>query len=155
MNTGRTAGSGATTLGPALLDNIYFYRLLIANFGSDRAMMLLKITDRDGRTRRHGVLQYDGVYEEITDLDLYTEWTPAKDPRHLRLGVRTARRAVLMEGEILRLAPLRNRRKVGEQILQSRIAEGLTLWRWGDREGMGITEYIEILEDGVPVGYPL
>src|SRR5690606_27282476 len=97
--------------------NIYFYRLLIANFGSDRAMMLLKITDRDGRTRRHGVLQFDGEYEEITDLDLYTEWTPAKDPRYLRLGVRAGRRAVLMDGEILRLAPLRNRRKVGEQIL--------------------------------------
>ena len=57
--------------------------------------------------------------------------------------------------EVLRLAPLRNRRKVGDQVLQSRIAEGLTLWRWDDREGMGVTEYIEILEDGEPVGYPL
>ncbi|MEX2482231.1 MAG: hypothetical protein WD928_15340 [Gammaproteobacteria bacterium] len=141
--------------GPRYWTNIYFYRLLIANFGPDRAMMLLKITDRGGRTRRQGVLQYDGDYEEITDMDLYTDWTASKDPRHLRLGVRTARRAVLMEGEILRLAPLRNRRKVGDEMLQSRIAEGLTLWRWDDREGMGITEYIEILEDEEPVGYPL
>ncbi|MCB1747618.1 MAG: hypothetical protein H6977_01455 [Gammaproteobacteria bacterium] len=141
--------------GPRYWTNIYFYRLLIANFGPDRAMMLLKITDRDGRTRRQGVLQYDGAYEEITDMDLYTEWDAAKDPVRMRLGVRTARRGVLMEGEVLRLAPLRNRRKVGDQVLQSRIAEGLTLWRWDDREGMGVTEYIEILEDGEPVGYPL
>ena len=141
--------------GPRFWTNIYFYRLLIANFGPDRAMMLLKITDRAGVTRRQGVLQYDGEYEEITDLDLYTEWTRSKDPRHLRLGVRTARRAVLMEGEVLRVAPLRNRRKVGDETLQSRIAEGLTLWSWDGREGMGITEYIEILEDGQPVGYPL
>ena len=141
--------------GPRYWTNIYFYRLLIANFGPDRAMMLLKITDRDGRTRRQGVLQFDGEYEEITDMDLYTEWTARKDPRAMRLGVRTARRAVVMEGEVVRLAPLRNRRKVGDEYLQSRIAEGLTVWRWDGREGMGVTEYIELLEDGEPVGWPL
>lgn len=141
--------------GPRYWTNIYFYRLLIANFGPDRAMMLLKITGRDGTTRRHGVLQFDGAYEEITDMDLFTEWSARKDPVRLRLGVRTARRGVLMEGEVIRLAPLRNRRKVGDEYLQSRIAEGLTVWRWGDREGLGVTEYIEILEDGEPVGYPL
>ena len=73
----------------------------------------------------------------------------------MRLGVRTARRAVVMEGEVVRLAPLRNRRKVGDEYLQSRIAEGLTVWRWDGREGMGVTEYIELLENGEPVGWPL
>lgn len=141
--------------GPRYWTNIYFYRLLIANFGPDRAMMLLKITGRDGVTRRQGVLQFDGAYEEITDMDLWTEWTPDKDPRAMRLGVRTDKRAVVMEGEVLTLAPLRNRRKVGEEILQSRIAEGLTLWHWDGRDGMGVTEYIELLEDGEPVGWPL
>ncbi len=141
--------------GPRYWTNIYFYRLLIANFGPDRAMMLLKITGRDGVTRRQGVLQFDGEYEEITDLDLMTEWTAAKDPHRISLGVRTARRAVRMEGELLTLAPLRNHRKIDGRTLESRIAEGLTLWRWDGREGMGITEYIELLEDGEPVGYPL
>ena len=141
--------------GPRYWTNIYFYRLFIANFGPDRAMMLLKITGRDGITRRHGVLLFDGDYEEITDLDVFTEWTPRKDPRAIRLGVRTARRGVQIAGEVLRLAPLRNRRKVGDQMLESRIAEGLTAWTWDDRETVGITEYIEILENGEPVGYPL
>ncbi len=141
--------------GPRYWTNIYFYRLLIANFGPDRAMMLLKITGRDGVTRRHGVLQFDGDYEDITDLDILTDWTASKDPTRIRLGVRTAQRAVNINGEVLTLAPLSNRRKVGDQMLQSRIAEGLTLWRWDDREGMGIAEYIEFLEDGEPVGYPL
>jgi len=140
--------------GPRYWTNIYFYRLLIANFGPDRSMMLLKITDRDGHTRRQGVLQFDGVYEEITDIDLCTEWTAAKDPRAMHLGVRTAKRAVVMEGEVLTLAPLRNRRKVGDEYLQSRIAEGLTLWHWDGRQGIGMSEYIELLEDGAPVGWP-
>lgn len=141
--------------GPRFWTNIYFYRLFIANFGSDRGFMMLKITDRQGVTRRCGVLQYDSQYEEITDLDVWTEWTPLKDPRAVKLGVRTANRAVRIDGEITTLLPLRNRRKDGATVLESRIAEGFTQWQWGDRSGAGMTEYIEILEDGNPVGYPL
>jgi len=141
--------------GPRYWTNIYYYRLLIANFGPDRAMMLLKITGRDGRTRRHGVLQFDGDYEDITDLDIITDWSAAKDPEAIRLNVRTAKRAATMVGEVVTLAPLRNRRKVGDETLESRIAEGLTRWRWDDREGLGVTEYIEFLENGEPVGFPL
>jgi hypothetical protein len=117
--------------------------------------MILKITDRNGLTRRCGVLQYDGDYEEITDLDLFTEWTPLKDPKRMQLGVRTAKRAVRIEGEILSMLPLRNRREEAGQSLQSRIAEGFTRWTWDDRTGLGMTEYIEVLENGEPVGYPL
>ncbi len=141
--------------GPRFWTNIYFYRLFIANFGPDRGFMLLKITGRDGVTRRCGVLQYDGGYEEITDLDVWTDWTPEKDPRHVQLGIRTAQRAVQVTGEIKTLLPLRNRRKEGAGTLESRIAEGFTHWQWGDRSGVGMTEYIEVLEDGKPVGYPL
>jgi len=141
--------------GPRYWTNIYFYRLLIANFGPDRAMMLLKITTRDGITRRHGVLQIDDRYEDITDMDLITGWTARKDPETLHLTVRTAQRSARMDGRVTRLAPLRNRRKVGDETLQCRIAEGLTEWDWDGRPGIGVTEYIEFLEDGEPVGYPL
>ena len=141
--------------GPRYWTNIHFYRLFVANFGPDRALMLLKITGRDGVTRRCGVLQFDGDYEDITDLDVYTEWTARKDPKAMRLGVRTAKRAVQLQGEVIQMAPLSNRRKVGDEILASRIAEGLTMWTWGDRTGIGVTEYIENLKDGEPVGYPL
>ena len=141
--------------GPRYWTNIYFYRLFIANFGPDHAMMFLKITGRDGVTRRHGVLECDGEYEEVLDLDVFTDWTQRKDPKAMRLGVRTTRRSVVLEGEVLNLAPLRNRRKVGDETLSCRIAEGLTAWRWGQRDGIGVTEYIEFLEDGEPVGYPL
>lgn len=141
--------------GPRYWTNIYYYRLLIANFGPDHAMMLLKITTRDGVTRRHGVLQIDNRYEDITDMDLITQWDANKDPVTLQLSVRTAERAVRMDGRVKTLAPLRNRRKVGDETLQCRIAEGLTEWDWDGRSGIGVTEYIEFLEDGEPVGYPL
>ena len=118
-------------------------------------MMLLKLTDNDGNVRVGGVLQYDGEYEEITDMDVTTQWTKAKDPAAVTISVQTKRRSAILKGEILTLAPLRNRRKVDDQYLESRVAEGLTHWQWGDKETLGITEYIELVEDGQPVGYPL
>lgn len=142
--------------GPRYWTNINFYRLFVANFGADRGFMVLKRTDRQNRVHRKGVLLFDGDYEEVIDIDVMTEWTESKDPAAVTIGVRTEKRAVRIEGKIITMAPLSNRRQVGDEILSCRIAEGFTQWRWDDgREGLGITEYIEFLEDGEPVGYPL
>jgi len=72
----------------------------------------------------------------------------------MRLALRTAKRSVVLDGRVLTLAPLRNRRKVADEMLLTRIAEGFTEWRWGERRGLGLTEYIERIEDGRPVGFP-
>ncbi|WP_137389406.1 DUF7064 domain-containing protein [Rhodoligotrophos defluvii] len=141
--------------GPRYWQVIYFYRLFIGNFTNGDGFMLLKIADRQGYSRRVGVLLVDGQYEEITDLDVMTDWTTARDPARVRLGVRTARRKAVIEGEILKLAPLRNRRKADDQTLVSRIAEGHTRYTWDGREGYGMTEYIERIEGGQLAGYPL
>jgi hypothetical protein len=117
--------------------------------------MLLKITDRTGRSRRVGVLLVGGEYEEITDLDVMTDWTEKQDPQRVRIGARTANRKALISGEILTLAPLRNRRQAGGEALVSRIAEGFTRFEWDGREGYGMTEYIERIEHGKLAGYPL
>ena len=54
--------------------------------------MLLKITDKEGKVRREGVLLVDGKYEDILDLDVVTEWTAQQDPKRVQLGVMTAER---------------------------------------------------------------
>jgi hypothetical protein len=141
--------------GPRYWQAIYYYRLFLANFPNGDGFMLLKISDRNGFARRVGVLLVDGQYEEITDLDVITDWTEAKDPRNVRLGVRTANRKAVITGEILTLAPLRNRRRADGETLVSRIAEGHTRFTWGDQQGFGMTEYIERIEDGNLVGFPL
>ncbi len=141
--------------GPRYWQVIYWYRLFIANFASGRALMLLKITDKEGRSRRVGVLLVDGVYEDIVDMDVTTEWSDKQDPTRVRLGVRTANRREIIDGEILTMAPLRNRRQAGEEILVSRIAEGFTRFTWNGETGYGMTEYIERIENGQLVGYPL
>jgi hypothetical protein len=40
---------------------------------------------------------------------------------------------------VLNMVPLRNRRSG----VTTRIAEGLTEWRWGDRVGYGWSEYLD------------
>ena len=141
--------------GPRYWQAIHYYRLFIANFSNGDGFMLLKITDRSGHTRRVGVLLVVGEYEEITDLDLITDWSDRQDPHRVRLSVRTASRKAVIVGEILNLAPLRNRRKANGETLMSRIAEGHTRFTWDGKQGFGMTEYIERIENGRLVGYPL
>ena len=141
--------------GPRYWQVIYYYRLFLANFDNGDGFMLLKITDKSGHARRVGVLLVDGQYEEITDLDVITDWTGRQDPHRVRLGVRTANRKAVVTAEILNLAPLRNRRRAGDETLVSRIAEGHTRFLWDGRQGFGMTEYIERIEDGKLAGYPL
>jgi hypothetical protein len=141
--------------GPRYWQVIYYYRLFIANFSNGDGFMLLKITDQKGFARRQGVLLVDGQYEEITDMDVVTDWTEKKDPARVRLNARSAKRKAVISAEILRLAPLRNRRRADGATLESRIAEGFTRFTWGDRVGYGMTEYIERIENGELSGYLL
>jgi hypothetical protein len=141
--------------GPRYWQAIYWYRLFIANFADGRAFMLLKITDKAGRSRRVGVVLVDGVYEDILDMDVLTDWSDAKDPLRVWIGIRTANRSEIITGEIVTMAPLRNRRPAGDEILISRIAEGFTRFSWNGAVGYGMTEYIERIEDGKLAGWPL
>lgn len=141
--------------GPRLWQNIYFYRLFIAHLGEGRGFMLLKITDSAGRARRLGVLLVEGRYEEIQDMDVTTEWTAERDPKSIRLGVRTAARSVVIRGEVVSLAPLRNRRSMHGEVVTSRIAEGQTRYTWDGVSGYGMAEYIERMEGDRMVGFPL
>lgn len=143
--------------GPRYWQAIWAYRLYLANFGEDRALMLLKNTHEDGTSRRLGVLMIDGDYHEVTDLDVQTDWSERRDPRGATLGVRTADgTAVVIEARTLTLAPLRNRRRTEEgELLVSRVAEAFSEFTWDGRTGYGMMEYIERVEDGVSVGYPL
>ena len=141
--------------GPRTWQAIHFYRLFIANFGDDAGFMILKITDHKGLTRRVGVFMADGQYEEIEDLDLFIDWTADKEPAAVRLAIRTAKRRTFVEGRVRTLAPLRNRREINGATVTSRIAEAFTEFTWEGRRGLGICEFIEVLEGGIPVGYPL
>ena len=57
-------------------------------------------------------------------------------------------------GEVLNLIPLRNRRvdPDGNELV-TRISEGLTRWTTADgKVGYGLSEYLDQIVDGAPVG---
>jgi len=143
--------------GPRWWTNIVWYRLLLCAFPDGSGFMIHKIADAGNHARRSGVLLVDGAYHEIADFDLTIDWTAARDPIALRVTVITESglRAVI-HGEILSLAPLRNRREEHGATLLSRIAEGHTRFIWDGRVGHGMTEFIErVAGDGSYAGYPL
>ncbi len=91
----------------------------------------------------------NGGYTPITDAKIETEWT-SDDRYHdrIRCIAQTPDREVEIEGRVLSLIPLRNRRE--ERV--TRISEGLTEWRWEGKVGYGLSEYLDQIEDGQPVG---
>jgi hypothetical protein len=140
--------------GPRLWQNILFDRGFYASFGPDRGITLLKIANGDGLVRRTGVLFVDGAYEEILDLDVITDWDAERDPVGVTLSARSRSHKALIYGRVLNCAPLTNRREIDGRVLHSRIAEAATEFEWDGRRGYGMTEYVERLEQGVPVAWP-
>jgi len=140
--------------GPRYWQNIGWYRLLLANFGDDAGFMLLKITDPNRVTRRVGVFMRDGDYEELEDVDLFTEWTPDGFHRIVRLHARTAKGMYAVEGHVRTMVPLRNRRDIDGKPMETRIGEGMTEWNWNGRTGWGLCEYLDQIVDGRPIGVP-
>lgn len=140
--------------GPRYWQNNACHRLLLANFGEDAAFMVLKRTDLSGRTVRAGVFMVEGRYEEVRDCDVLTEWTSDLLQKRIAFTVRTDRDTYCVEGEVDTVIPLRNRRQVDGRELRTRIGEAMTRWRWGSRTGWGVSEYLDQIVDGRPVGYP-
>jgi len=108
----------------------------------------------DGSQRIGGVALEDGEYRNIDRATVETEWEGA-DAYHrtIRAKAHTAEREYEIEGSVLNLIPLRNRRTTadGEQLV-TRISEGMTEWRWDGRTGYGLSEYLDQIVDGKPAG---
>lgn len=157
--TFRTNGHGWRdhSWGPRWWTNIHWYRLFLAAFPDGRGFMIHRMADARGRARRSGVLLIDGAYHEIADFDAITHWTEERDPAAIDLVIRTETGlSATIRGEVLSLAPLRNRREENGQTLVSRIAEGHTRFTWDGVTGYGMTEYIErVGKNGELAGFPL
>ena len=141
--------------GPRHWSHIYIYRLFLATFDDGNGLMLLKLHALDGRARSAGALLIDGVYHDVMDMSVMTDWNDALDPVRARVGIRTADASHHIEIESVVTAPLRNRRQDGDTSFVTRIAETKARIRWNGREAWGMSEYIDRLEGGRPAGPPV
>jgi hypothetical protein len=132
--------------GPRYWQAPRYYRWLTMSFGEDLGAVPLLTVNRDGSEVHAGYVYRRGRdNERIVKTEIETEWA-SEQRLHDRIRVRatTASGEVVdATGRVLAMIPLRNRRdgKV------TRIAEGMTEWRWGDRVGYGLSEYLDHLVD--------
>jgi hypothetical protein len=122
------------------------YRWLTMSFGEDLGAVPLVTVQRDGSEVHAGyVYRRDRENARIVRTEIATDFLgPQRLHDRLRVRATTAGGEVLeVTGKVLAMIPLRNRRdgKV------TRIAEGMTEWRWGERVGYGLSEYLDHLVD--------
>ncbi|HUY64601.1 MAG TPA: hypothetical protein VMV14_08815 [Acidimicrobiales bacterium] len=141
--------------GPRYWQAPWYYRWLTANFGPDFGFMGSRIARRQGPGIRSGFV-WDGETLHLCD-DFQVRSTfdgPERTHRSLEAELVCGDRRWAVKGTVLRLVPLRNRRRDSDGLeLVTRISEGMTRWQLDDgRIGYGLSEYLDQIVDGVPVG---
>jgi hypothetical protein len=139
--------------GPRYWQAVHFYRWLPMNFGRDFGMMIMQVGKADGSVGTIGMVLRDGGYTFIEDAVIESEWDTFFNQTGMNVRVKTLEREYDVQGKVLTLVPLRNRRKNtdGEPLL-TRIAEGMTEFRCQGRTGYGMSEYLDQIVGGKPVG---
>lgn len=138
--------------GPRTWQSIPWYRWCPMNFGRDFAMMISIVGRPDGEPRMGGMVLKDGRYDEIVEAAIDSDWDSHGYQTALRARVTTESGAAYqVEGRILSLIPLRNRRTGPDGVERlTRITEGMTEYRCNGLVGYGLSEYLDQIEDGRP-----
>lgn len=140
--------------GPRYWQAPFYYRWLTANFGDDFGFMGSRIARRQGAGIRSGFVWQDGALHLCDDFRISSTWDADHYHRALEAELRSADKHWKVSGSVLNLIPLRNRRTDPDgNRLVTRISEGLTRWTLDDgRIGYGLSEYLDQIVDGIPVG---
>jgi hypothetical protein len=142
--------------GPRFWQNIWWYRWLTVNLGPKLGFACtISGTEEDPDDgRRVGGFLYDvdrygdnhwvPVRDCVLTSDYDDEWFPTKN----HASVTTDDHVYEVDGDVWSNIPLRNRRDG----MVTRITEGMTRWSYGDVSGAGLSEYLDQVVDGIPVG---
>jgi hypothetical protein len=133
--------------GPRYWQAPKYYRWLTMNFDQNLGAMASITVQRDGTERIGGfIARKDQPHTHITHVAIETEFA-GEQKLHDRIKVTCQTsdggEAAVITGKVLAMIPLRNRRAG----MVTRIAEGMTEWRWGDKVGYGLSEYLDHIEE--------
>ena len=132
---------------------IAWYRWLPMAFNENFAMTISLISS-DGVTATGGGMvlhgeEYHAIREVVIDSDWDDDWYQTS----LRARVSTDHKSYELAGDVTSLIPLRNRRTTpAGDTLTTRITEGLTRYECDGKIGWGLSEYLDQLVAGIPVG---
>jgi hypothetical protein len=123
------------------------------SFDRDFAMMVSIVAGDKGEPHVGGMVLRDGAYQPIVRASIDTDWDESWYQTSMRIRAATADREYAIEGTVRSLIPLRNRRTSPEgEVLHTRITEGMTEFRCDGKVGFGMSEYLDQIVDGRPVG---
>jgi hypothetical protein len=149
--------------GPRYWQAPWYYRWLTANVDRDFGFMASRVAKKDAAGTRGGFVWENGRMHYCDDVQISTA-TRGDEQYHDRIeGVlRSSRDGTewKFRGEVIdnSLIPLRNRRQDPDgNWLMTRISEGMTQWtvesgEYAGRVGYGLSEYLDQIIDGAPVG---
>jgi hypothetical protein len=136
--------------GPRYWQAPWYYRWLTGNFGPSFGFMASRVARRDGPGTRGGFV-WDGTALHLCHhVEISTGWV-GEDSYHdtIAAELHSGDQKWRIEGKVLSLIPLRNRR----EDMVTRISEGMTRWTTeDDRVGYGLSEYLDQIIDNRPVG---
>jgi hypothetical protein len=139
--------------GPRFWQAIYWYRWLPMVFSEDFAMMVSITCRPDAEPRAGGMVLRDNEYVMIRDARIETVYDANDCQETFKVWARTDEREYEVEGKVMSLIPLRNRRRTPDgEDLMTRITEGMTEYRCDGQVGYGLSEYLDQVVDGAPVG---
>jgi hypothetical protein len=141
--------------GPRYWQAPWYYRWLTGNVGADFGFMGSRVARRDGPGTRGGFVWDGDALHLCHDFRIHSTWEgDAQYHRAIEAELVTDHRTWLVRGSVLNLIPLRNRRRgPDDKELVTRISEGLTQWTLEDgRVGYGLSEYLDQIVEGAPVG---
>lgn len=139
--------------GPRYWQNVKFYRWLPMSFSEDFAIMCLNKTLGDGRRLIGGMVLNKGRYDLIRDAKIESNWDDNYYQTSLTAWAKTDHAEYKIEGRVMSLIPLRNRRTLADGTeLLTRITEGMTEYRCNGLVGYGLSEYLDQMVDGKPIG---
>jgi hypothetical protein len=134
--------------GPRYWQAIEWYRWLPFIFSDKFAMMVSNVGGRAG-----GMVLDGDEYKLITNCTIDSDWDENHYQTKMRMHVETQDKSYDVTGEVISLIPLRNRRPDPEgNMLTTRITEAMTRFECNGQVGMGMSEYLDQIVDGVPVG---
>ncbi|MDO8389952.1 MAG: hypothetical protein Q7V57_05650 [Actinomycetota bacterium] len=147
--------------GPRYWQAPWYYRWLTANVDRDFGFMASRVATKDGPGTRGGFVWENGQLHLCDHVELRTV-TRGDEAYHQSIEglIRSTKsdREWRFTGEVIDLIPLRNRRQGPDgQWLTTRISEGMTRWTvqsgpFAGRVGHGLSEYLDQIIDGGPVG---
>ena len=139
--------------GPRYWQAIHWYRWLPMNFSEDFAMMISITCRPDEEPRAGGMVLTGGEYVMIRDARIEADYDEHDCQTSLKAWVKTDDREYEVEGDVMSLIPLRNRRQSPDgESLMTRITEGMTEYRCDGETGYGLSEFLDQIVDDEPVG---